>query len=803
MTEGASDMTGRAGDGARHKATPRVPAPSASAPTTPLHYLARSLRARASVPSGQIAPAAILWTDPKAEWRTVLPVALSNIPELLVLGDYDPARRTGPAIWLRCVVEGTIELAGLTRDRAPIIYLPGVERGQLRAGEDCPEELRPLVELMYRGVLWHHPNGRDWSVTAFLRLSGGPGLDIAVDRETTAALLGALDQVATTPVEQLRGRRLAAADFNRLAGVDVLRDVLRWMADPKGAQDRMGANGWRAFCAECRRELQFDPAVEPDVSAGARLGGGGGRWADVWTRFAEAPEAFPGVAEVLARGRPAGVLSLDRERWPDLNEDDETAVRRELARLPDLSHSDARRAVVRLEEEHGHRRNWVWARLGRSPLTAVLEPLARLAEAAEAAIGGATPDDVARVYADRGWLVDAGAREALAQAPATDEEMVAAAVRHLVEPWLDDSARAFQASLKHHALPSVGEQPDVVAGDDECIVFVDGLRYELGHRLAERLEALGCSATTGRRWAAIPTVTATAKPAVTPVAGDIAGDRLGANFRPSMRASGRPARANLLRDTMEKTGYQIVGSETLEFPLETGARGWLETGEIDRHGHHHGAASFARQVEEELERLARHITRLLGAGWRSVRIVTDHGWLLLPGGLPMVGLPKHLTASKWARCAVIAGDSTPDVPMHPWHWNANEWFATPPGIACFSQKPEYTHGGLSIQECLIPDIRVEGAAERGSSATIRSISWVRFRCNIAVHARGGPLTADLRLGGPAGESVASSPKRIDEDGLASLVLADDEHEDAGLVLVVMDAEGRILTQQPTRKGENL
>ena len=43
---------------------------------------------------------------------------------------------------------------------------------------------------------------------------------------------------------------------------------------------------------------------------------------------------------------------------------------------------------------------------------------------------------------------------------------------------------------------------------------------------------------------------------------------------------------------------------------------------------------------------------------------------------------------------------------------------------------------------------------------------------------------------------------IDADGLASLVLADDRYEDAALVLVITDADGRILAQQPTRKGEN-
>ena len=772
------------------------------APPTPLDHLARSLRGRASVPSGQADPAAILWTDPGSEWRALIPEALSRIPELLVLGDYDPERRTGPAIWLRCVVDGTIEVPGLPADAIPILYLPGVERGELRAGEDCPDRLKPLVELMYRGVLWHNPKGRDWTVTAYLTSSGGPDLDIATDRGTAAALRAALDRVATTPVTQLRGRRLDAADFNRMAGVDVCRDVLRWMGDPGRMRSGPGENRWNAFRAECRSDLRFDPETEPDVSAGARLGGGSGSWAKVWARFAEAPDAFPGVPEVLARSRPAGELALDREPWPDLNDEDEEAVRSALAGLPGMGHADASRTVARLEGDHGHRRRWVWARLGRSPLANVLKPLARLAEIADSAIGGASPDDVAEVYAERGWLADANAREALALAPAEHEDTVANAVRHLIEPWLDDSARAFQAAVEREPLPSAGEQPAISAGEDECVVFVDGLRYELGRRLAERLEAAGCTTETRRRWAAIPTVTATAKPAVTPVAAHVAGDRLGASFAPAMRGSGRAAKPKELRDAMEAQGYQILGSGTLDIPLNASARGWLETGEIDKHGHHHGAASFARQVDDELDRLAGRIAGLLKAGWRSVRVVTDHGWLLLPGGLPMVSLPRHLTESKWARCAVVSAGSTPDAPLHPWHWNPQEWFASPPGIACFSQRPEYAHGGLSIQECLIPDIRVEGTADDRATAKIASVSWVRLRCNISVQAHGGPLTADLRLGGPAGESVASSPKPIDADGFASLVLADDRHEDAALALVVTDADGRVLAQQPTRAGES-
>ena len=96
----------------------------------------------------------------------------------------------------------------------------------------------------------------------------------------------------------------------------------------------------------------------------------------------------------------------------------------------------------------------------------------------------------------------------------------------------------------------------------------------------------------------------------------------------------------------------------------------------------------------------------------------------------------------------------------------------------------------------------EGTSPGGTTAKILSASWVRFRCKVVVEAQGGPFTADLRLGGPAGASVASSPKTIGDNGQASLVLAGDEHEGAALVLVVTDADGRVLAQQPTRKGES-
>ena len=779
-------------------AEPPGPGPAAD---TVLDRLLASLRAKAAPLDGETRPAAVLWTDPREEWRPLVDLLLQNADECVVLGDYAPERRTGPAVWVRCVVDRTLDEPALPDGRPPIVYLPGVARQDLRAGGECPDRLRPLVELLFRGALWRQPNGSDWTVNAFLTSRKALGLDVAGDRATADALRRALPEVALAPVAQLEGRRLEAEDFDRMLAGDVIRDLLRWMGDPETTRARLGENGWHAFCNRCQDELGFGPAQEADVVAGERMARGDEGWTAVWERFAEAPGSYGDVAGLLRRSAPAGSLRFEeRERWPDLNDDDEQAVREALEKLPKLLHHDACEMVAALERSHGERRAWVWARLGQAPMAELLKPLASLATAAQQVLGGTEPADVAAAYVERGWQADLGAWQAVAAAPVADEAWVAAAVRHLLHPWLDESARAFQAAVERKPLPGAGEQPSVKAEDDGCLVFVDGLRFDLAQRLAERLEGRGFRVDLGRRWAALPTVTGTGKPAVTPVAGEIEGDALGQAFGARLRTAGKPADAPALRAAMAVRGYQILAGGT-DAPRVHPAHGWLETGEFDTLGHQRGA-QLVRHLEGELERVAERIERVLDAGWTSVRVVTDHGWLLLPGGLPKVDLPKHLTESRWARCAAIAGESTPDVVRAPWHWNRAQWFATPPGIACFNRSEEYAHGGLSIQECLIPDLVVTRAEGAETVGRITSVTWRGLRCFVEAEVRGGPVTADLRLARPTGESVVAAAKTVDVEGAVSLVLADDEHEAAVLVLVLLDEAGRVLAQRPVRVGED-
>jgi len=55
-------------------------------------------------PNDVVKPAAILWTDSDKQWAPVIPHLQNLIPELFVYGEYQPDKKTGPSIWLRCMI---------------------------------------------------------------------------------------------------------------------------------------------------------------------------------------------------------------------------------------------------------------------------------------------------------------------------------------------------------------------------------------------------------------------------------------------------------------------------------------------------------------------------------------------------------------------------------------------------------------------------------------------------------------------------------------------------------------------------
>src|SRR6185312_14489502 len=100
----------------------------------------------------QLAPAGLLWPDAERQWEPLIPALREHLP-VLTLGPYDPANRTGPSYWMRCMVERTLDDV-IAKEQVPILYLPGVSKQDLRAIEEADQLLKPLAELQYRGVLF-------------------------------------------------------------------------------------------------------------------------------------------------------------------------------------------------------------------------------------------------------------------------------------------------------------------------------------------------------------------------------------------------------------------------------------------------------------------------------------------------------------------------------------------------------------------------------------------------------------------------------------------------------------------------
>ena len=746
-------------------------------------------------PNDATAPVAILWTDGAYGWQPVIPQLQALIPHLLALGDYQPETNTGPAIWLRCVVDGAVSLPSAP-GAVPVLYLPGVGRRELSGAQTCPRHLKPLVELQYRGVSWTQKNGKDWTVEAFLASkNGGLGLDVARDAAAREAMSRALGELARTPVGALAGRRLEADDFDRLLAGDLPRDVLVWLNAPAQTKAAWSEGRWHAFASRCKADLDFQAESDGEAEAAERLGKREGPWDAVWRRFEEAPGLYPALPALLRRARP-DLLALPRSSWPQCNEEDEAALREALLALCDQPAASARKAILELERGHAERRGWVWAQLGQAPLATALAPLALVAERSANALGGVSMQAMATRYAEADWRVDLAALDSMAAVKSNaDGQAVGGALKTIYGPWLDAAARHLQGLADKTPLAEQGPNDASRAAEaGTAFLFADGLRFDVAQRLARRLEAGGHAVAVSARWAALPSVTATAKPACSPVAGELEGGALGEGFQPSISATKQPLSTTRFRKLLDAAGVRFLAAEDAGDP---NGKAWTESGQLDKLGHSEGGKLAAR-IGEQVELLVERIKALLAAGWREVRVVTDHGWLWLPGGLPKVDLPRYLAVTRWSRCAVIAGESKVDAPTVPWHWNPQERVAIGPGIACFVASVEYAHGGLSLQECVTPVLCVRAGADR-AAPIVANISWTGLRCRVSVQGAAG-LSVALRTQVGDESSTLGQPKRLDDDGAASLLVENDDLEGATAAVVVLDASGAVAARRSTIVG---
>jgi len=378
---------------------------------------------------------------------------------------------------------------------------------------------------------------------------------------------------------------------------------------------------------------------------------------------------------------------------------------------------------------------------------------------------------------------------------------VKAAIQAVYTPWLEAGAEHFQDRVQETPAAYVvtpSTLREVATGT--CIVFADGLRLDLAKRLRATLEAAEFLVEESWRWVPMPPVTPTAKPAASPVADLVTGGGAdGEQFQPSVRATGQPLTIDRFRKLLAERGFQdLRGDDT----GEPAGRAWTEHGEIDQRGHEEGW-KLARRVMEEIASLVDRIQALLDAGWREIRVVTDHGWLLVPGGLPKVEMPHYLVESRWTRCGTLKPGAKVDLPTAPWYWNPDVRIVLAPGIGSFHASTEYSHGSLSVQECVVPNLVVRAPQPRGPVATVQSVHWRGLRCRVQTVCGGAGWTVDLRTkaGDPASSlAQGGQPKPVDPAGDASLVVDNPDREGWAATVVLLDPEGRVAAKHNTTVG---
>ena len=765
-----------------------------------LEHIVGSIRAAAAYNKHDAAPpSVILWTDGPRLWESVANRVGDCLERFYILNNEVTGSSAGPSTWIRYRLTADADKEGV-----PVVYLPGVSRQTFRSSTGFPDVAKHLFALQFLGQFWTQLNGKDWTPAALMSSTdGGLGLDLAKDAATAQALATQWMAVLETPVDVFFGKRLEAADFNTLAVSDPDGMLLRWMQDPEKVQSEWTAERMAAFRDVCKQKYQFNPATEGKLGAAEKLVAGGGAWDGVWKRFEESPATYRAVRDSLALVKPMDLFGTTSLRLPQTNRDAEDRLRNDLMGLSSQPGHAVLMQLIQFANEHRERAASIWAQLGEAPLAQAVAHLGRMAQTIQQGFPGHDWETIARAYLSGGWQVDAEARRSFAAVRnKVDADAVTVALRASYLSWLDQQAKRVAAWANDYPTASASNARRLPIEPGLVYLFVDGLRADVALDLSALFENSGVECASSFNWAPLPTVTSTAKPGWHPLVESLGGEILSEKFEPQIKGEKKSLTTEGFRSRVTQLGLVwFTGSETGN-PAEAG---WTETADFDSRGHAEGAKLVWR-IQEELHVVRQRVGELLQAGWKKVVIITDHGWLWLPGGLPKTELPTHLTASKWGRCAAPQPGAQHQLPSVPWFWANQHHIVLAPGVTAFRNGIEYAHGGLTIQEALTLMITVGDA--RGTdvaNVSILSVRWLGLRLNVEIQGATSGLFVDIRTKAAVADSSLldkkSTSQPIRPDGKVSVIISNDDYAGAAATVVLLH-QGQVIAKQAVTVGEN-
>jgi hypothetical protein len=257
-------------------------------------------------------------------------------------------------------------------------------------------------------------------------------------------------------------------------------------------------------------------------------------------------------------------------------------------------------------------------------------------------------------------------------------------LRAVYLPWLENTARHLQQLILQNGNSIAKRAKPIEPAAGRLVLFADGLRMDVARQLAGKLAANNVEFTKDWEWSTIPSVTATAKPAGSLMADAVQGGEAGDQLSTRLVSTSQLLTQERFIAALKERGWQFLGSGETGDPSGSA---WTEAGALDKRGHNEGW-KLARSIDAEVRDLVSRIITLVKVGWTEVIVVTDHGWLLLPGGLPKVELKSFLAEHRWGRCAALKSDAQTDAMAFNWYWNPAIRIASPPGVGCFRASME-------------------------------------------------------------------------------------------------------------------
>ena len=166
-------------------------------------------------------------------------------------------------------------------------------------------------------------------------------------------------------------------------------------------------------------------------------------------------------------------------------------------------------------------------------------------------------------------------------------------------------------------------------------------------------------------------------------------------------------------------------------------------------------------------------------------------------------MPKSLAESQWGRCAAIKPGALFDGTYYSWYWNENVHFALADGVSCYRNGIEYTHGGISLQECLMLQLTLKKITEAQEilNLLVTDIVWKGMRCKLAAEGDFKGVRFDIREKPAISEtSIVMSIKEFNKDGTASVVVDDDTKEGNSAYIVLIDSNNKVVYKTLTVVG---